>query len=56
MGYYKAKNIKIDRKNNKISGVLADSNWRDFEDKFIYENIEDLYPKLNVIEDITNNY
>ncbi|MBR2652852.1 MAG: hypothetical protein IKC22_00805 [Bacilli bacterium] len=57
MGYYKAKNIKIDRKNNKISGVLADSNWRDFEDKFIYESIEDLYPKLNVIEDkIANLY
>ena len=58
-GFYrnKAKNIKIDRKNNKISGVLADSNWRDFEDKFIYENIEDLYPKLNVIEDkIANLY
>ena len=51
MGYYKIKNLKIDKKNNKISGMVADSNWRGDKGQMIYDYYEDLFSNLNVIED-----
>lgn len=51
MGYYIAKNIKIDKNNNKISGVVADSNWRDFKNHYIYDKVEDFYSQYNTIGD-----
>lgn len=51
MGYYKVKSIKIDKENNKIKGVIADSNLRDYNDNFIYNEVDDLYPTLEVLED-----
>lgn len=51
MSYYKAKNLKIDKKNNKISGKLADSSWRDFDNKMIYDDFDDMYGDYNTIGD-----
>lgn len=51
MGYYQAKKLKIDKKNNRVSGALADSNWRDCDDKMIYDEYEDMYSEYNTIGD-----
>ena len=51
MSYYKAKSLKIDKKNNKISGVMADSCWRDFENKMIYDKFDNMYGDFNTIGD-----
>lgn len=55
MSYYVGKNLKMDKKNNKISCELADSCWRDFEDKLIFEKVDDLYNNLNKLEDKKSN-
>lgn len=51
MGYYIVKSIKIDKTNNKISGVVADSNWRDYKGRYIYDKVEDFYSQYNTIGD-----
>ena len=51
MGYYKARKIKIDKVNNKISGEVADSNWRDYKNRYIYDKVEDFYTQYNTIGD-----
>lgn len=57
VSYYSGRNLKIDKINNKISCELASSNWRDFKDRLVFEKVDDLYSKLNRIEDkIANLY
>ena len=51
MGYYKIKNLKIDKKANKISGMVADSNWRNWNGDMIYDYVEDLFSRYNTIGD-----
>lgn len=51
MGYYIVKSLKIDKENNKISGVIADSNWRDYRGNYIYDKVEDFYSQYNTIGD-----
>lgn len=51
MSYWKIKNLKIDKKNNKISGLVADSSIRDWKDRMVYDRFEDLYSSLECIED-----
>ena len=51
MSYFKAKSLKIDKRNNKISGVMADSCWRDYNDNFIYDKWENMYSDYNTIGD-----
>lgn len=50
MGYYHIKNIKIDKKGNKISADLADSNWYPID----YVHVEDLCDKKSFEEKYAN--
>lgn len=51
MSYYILKNLKLDKKNNKMSAEVADSCWRDNNDKFIFDKTEDIYPSIKTWEE-----
>lgn len=51
MSFYHMRNLKIDKKNNKISCEIADSNCFDWKNRLIWDKIDDLYSNFNVIED-----
>lgn len=60
MGYYHLKNIKIDKKNNKISGDLADSNWtpieyRHYDDFCLGDTFEEKYANF-IYNVVCGNY
>lgn len=46
MSYYILKNLKLDKKNNKMSAEVADSCLRDNSGKFIFDKTEDIYPSI----------
>ena len=51
MSYYKIKNLKIDKKNNKISCDIADSSIRSWDNKFVFDHCDDMYNNLKTIGD-----
>lgn len=51
MSYYKIKNLKIDKKNNKISCDIADSSIRSWDNKFVFDHCDDIYDNLKTIGD-----
>jgi len=60
MGFYHIKNIKIDKKNNVISGELADSNWTPieytyYEDFCLGDTFEEKYANF-IYNIVSGNY
>lgn len=51
MGYLIVKNLKLDKKNNRISGDVADSNVTDYNDNYMYYPTEDIYSSLKTWEE-----
>lgn len=51
MSYYILKNLKLDPKNNKISASVADSSWRDANNKYIYDKTDDIYSSIPTWEE-----
>lgn len=51
MGYYLLRNLRLDKRNNKIAAEVADSCWRDENDNHIYNKSEDIYPSIKTWEE-----